>query len=162
MVAEVFAGIGAFSSMFNIAKSLRDMDNAIARNEAVSNLWEQIFTAQSRYAAAVEHIADLEKKLAAFETWDAEKQRYRLSEVSSGVFAYTLKPGMEQGQPAHMLCANCYDQGAKSALQETQELIMRRRVHLCPRCKTKLALGPPPPPTPVGQADMDYDPFTGR
>jgi hypothetical protein len=51
-----------------------------------------------------------------------EKARYQLREVNTGVFAYVPKQGMEQGEPFHMLCANCYERGEKSILQATQEL----------------------------------------
>ena len=162
VVGEVIAGISAFKTMFDIAKSMKDLDDTVKRNAAVSDLWEQIFAAQSRYSEAVERVAELEKKLASFETWNAEKQRYELREVSTGVFAYTLKSGMEQGQPQHMLCANCYDHGERSTLQETQELIMRRRVHICPNCNSKFAMGAQIPRSAPGQAITDYDPFTGR
>ena len=44
MVGEVFAGLSAFTSMFNIAKSMKDMNDAHIRNAAISVLWEHIFT----------------------------------------------------------------------------------------------------------------------
>lgn len=41
MVAEVFAGISAFKTMFDIAKAMKDMDDAVKRNAAVFDLGEQ-------------------------------------------------------------------------------------------------------------------------
>jgi hypothetical protein len=118
MVAEVFAGIGAFNSMFSIAKSPKDMNDVAVRNAAVSQLWEQIFTAQSRYSEAVEHIRELEAKLAKFETWESEKQRYTLKDVSGrGEFAYVIKSSEQRGEPTHAICARCYQQDKKSILQ---------------------------------------------
>ena len=151
MVAEVFAGIGAFKTMFDIAKAMKNMDDAVKRNAAVADLWEQIIAAQTRYTAAVEQIRDLEEKLAKVEAWEGEKHRYELREVSTGVFAYTPKDGMAQGEPFHMLCAKCYEHREKSILQATQELRKARRVHRCPRCKSEYEMtgGQRPVPPPV-------------
>ena len=120
MVAEVFAGISAFNSMFNIAKSIRDMDNTVARNAAISDLWEQIFAAQTRYAAAAEQVATLEKEVTGLKAWNTDKERYKLSAIRPGVVAFSLKEGMENGEPPHQLCASCYQGNFKSILtQET-------------------------------------------
>jgi predicted ferric reductase len=140
MVAEVFAGISAFNSMFNIAKSLKDMNNAAVRNAAISELWEQIFTAQSRYSAAVEQIRDLEKKLAEFETWEAEKKRYKLTDFGGGTFAYLLKPEAANGEPAHRICAHCYQDEHKSVLQFSAKSSGQDYFE-CLRCKTRQAFG---------------------
>jgi hypothetical protein len=118
----------------------------------------EAMTAQS---ALLERVRNLEEEKAKLETWNAEKTRYEFREVSTGVYAYTMKPGMEQGQPFHMLCANCYDNGKRSPLQATERLQSRRRLHACPQCKTDYAMeGVPRPAPPV--KDAGYDPFTGR
>ena len=45
MVGEVFAGIGALKTAFDIAKGLKDIDDATRRNAAVIELQEKILTA---------------------------------------------------------------------------------------------------------------------
>jgi hypothetical protein len=155
VVAEVFAGISAFSSMFNIAKSLKDMNDVAVRNAAVSELWEQIFAAQSRYSEAIERIRDLEKELSKFETWEAEKQRYELKEVAPGAFAYLPKESMRGAEPPHWLCANCYQAGKKRLLQAHRgdaSFIY----HKCQECSGEIRV--PKPPSPSRQAFAD----TGR
>lgn len=118
MVGELFAGISAFNSMFSIAKSIRDIDDTVKRNAAVADLWEQIIAAQTRYTAAIERVRELEEELRRFETWEAEKQRYKLIELRKGLFAYSLKEGMEGGEQPHHLCASCYQNGFKSLLKQ--------------------------------------------
>ena len=110
MVAEIFGGLSAFKTMFDLAKAIKDMDDTIKRNAAVADLWEQIFTAQARYTAAVDRVTELEEKLASFETWDAEKQRYELKQLvpTGPTFAYALKPDAQSGEPFHCICATCY------------------------------------------------------
>ena len=46
MVGEVFAGLQAIKTAFDIAKTLKDLDSATARNTAVIELQRQILTAQ--------------------------------------------------------------------------------------------------------------------
>src|SRR6266545_3168373 len=104
MVSEVIVGLGAFKTMLDIAKSLKNMNDTVTRNAAVADLWEQIISAQARYAAAIEQVGALEKEVAHFETWEAEKQRYDLVEIATGVFTFLLKPSMQAGQPAHCIC----------------------------------------------------------
>ena len=46
MVAEIFGGISAIKSALDIAKGLKDIDNAARRNAAVIELQEKILAAQ--------------------------------------------------------------------------------------------------------------------
>ena len=74
MVAEVFAGLGALKTAFDIAKGLKDIDDAARRNAAVIELQERILSAQQSQSALVERVHDLEKEVAGFEQWEAEKR----------------------------------------------------------------------------------------
>ena len=42
------------------------------------------------------------KETVELKDWNHEAERYQLAEISSGVFAYQLKPGMERGEPLHL------------------------------------------------------------
>jgi hypothetical protein len=61
MVAEVFAGLGALKTAFDIAKGLKDIDDTTRRNTAVIDLQEKILSAQQSQASLVESISNLEK-----------------------------------------------------------------------------------------------------
>jgi hypothetical protein len=87
MVGEAIAGLSAFGSMFNIAKSIKDMNDAVVRNQAVYELWEHIIAAQARYTEAVQKINELEAKISRFENWDAERERYVLTDFGGSTFA---------------------------------------------------------------------------
>ena len=135
MVAEVFAGLSAFNSMFSIAKSLKDMNDAVVRNAAIANLWEQILSAQSRYSEAVERIHELEKKLTKFETWEAEKKRYALRDISNrGELAYVVKAAELRGEPPHAICARCYQEEKKSILQRSGRGLEGQTYYRCLVC----------------------------
>lgn len=164
MVAEVITGLGAFKTMLDIAKSMKNMDDAVKRNTAVFDLGEQIIATQARYTAAVEQIRELKEKLAQFETWEREKQRYELTEVATGVFSLLLKPSMRSGQPPHCICAQCYEDRRKSILQITRNIYGSVTL-TCPRCKSEITAeeshpnypfkhdGTPPPDQSGGTGD---------
>ena len=57
-----------------------------------------------------------------------------------GNFAYALKNAMTASDPPHHICATCYEQGKKSVLQALPDLVMRHRMYLCSRCKTRIAI----------------------
>lgn len=136
MASELIVGLSAFKTMFDIAKSLKDMSDAVTRNAAVANLWEQILSTQARYAAAVQQISDLEKEVARFETWTADKQRYELKDVGLGSLAYAVKEGMRGTDPPHQICAACYQHGNKSILQPRD--IKQEKMLICSECKAQI------------------------
>lgn len=137
MVAEVFAGIGAFGSMMDIVKTLKDMDSAVARNAAVIELQDKIFAAQVAQSSLLERIGELERKIAGFEKWEAEKQRYELVALYDGALAYVVKEVMQGTEPVHYICATCYQTDQKSVLQGTTWHLGEHSLE-CPVCKTKV------------------------
>lgn len=68
MVSEVFAGLGAFKTMLDMAKALKDINDATIRNGAIIELQEKILTAREAQSALLERIGELEEKVAGFET----------------------------------------------------------------------------------------------
>jgi hypothetical protein len=140
MVAEVYAGFSAFKVMFDMAKGLKDINDAAIRNGAVIELQEQILSAQSAQAALVERVGELEKEVAGFKEWDAEKKRYQLTEVGPRVFTYVMKPEASGTEPSHWICASCYQNGKKSVLQGS-ESAMSGWMHTCLACDLEIRTG---------------------
>jgi hypothetical protein len=133
MAAEIIAGLGALKTAFDMAKGLKDIDNAVSRNAAVIELQEKILTAQQAQSTLVERVNELEKTVAGFEKWDTEKEKYDLKEIYPHNFAYEIKPNARGSQPAHLICATCYENGKKVILQSSSY------VHLsCPACNTQV------------------------
>jgi len=145
MVAEVFAGIGALKTAFDIAKGLKDIDDASRRNAAVIELQEKILSAQQSQSALVERVHDLEKEVAGFEKWEAEKQRYKLTDFGSNSFAYALKPEAANGEPPHRICPNCFEKRQKAILQFRFVSANRRERWKCTGCDTDFEFGHPQP-----------------
>lgn len=142
MVGEAIAGLRAFKIMFDIAKAMKNMDDSVKRNLAISELGEQIIAAQTRYTAAIQEVSELKEQLARLETWNAEKQRYELKAFGTG-FAYVLKPESAGGEPPHQICANCYNRGKKSFLakspsNQASQILGTNRTYDCPECRAKI------------------------
>jgi hypothetical protein len=94
----------------------------------------------------VEHVRELEKEMTDLKAWNADKKRYKLTDVGPGLTAYTLKKGMENGEVPHNLCASCYQNGKKSILQPETRFPGRCDVLACHRCGSALYLSGGPDP----------------
>jgi Zn finger protein HypA/HybF involved in hydrogenase expression len=135
MAGEVLAGLSAVKAAFDLAKGLKDINDATTRNAAVIELQEQILTAQAAQSSLIERIRELEKEVTRLEAWETEKQRYTLTEVGTGAFALVVRPSMQGTEPTHCICADCYERSEKSILQMVGNAYGSVTLR-CPRCKT--------------------------
>jgi hypothetical protein len=133
MAAEVLMGIGALKSAFDLTKGLKDIDDRVRLNDARMELQEKILEAQQAQASLLERIGALEKELASFEKWDAEKENYQLTTIAADTFAYARKPAADSSVPLHFICANCYEDRKKRILQRADAAHVA-----CPDCKVRL------------------------
>jgi hypothetical protein len=140
MVGEVAAGLASLKSAFDLARGLKDMNDAALRNAAVIDLQEKILTAQQAQAALVDRIGDLENQVAGFEAWDRQKQRYQLEKLPPSVFVYSLKPSMAEGEPPHYICAKCYERRKRSILHGSGKEQGIETFH-CRECDSKFYVG---------------------
>jgi hypothetical protein len=94
MVAELFAGLSAFKTMFDLAKGLKDINEAATRNAVAVELQEKILAAQIHQSTLIEQVSSLEAEVAHLKDWEAEKQKYQLTELRAGggIFAYSKQP----------------------------------------------------------------------
>jgi hypothetical protein len=134
MVGEALAGLSALKTAFDLAKGLKDITDVANRNAAVIELQEKILTAQSAQASLVERISELEEKVAGFETWDAEKKRYVLTDMGLGTLVYALKDEETSVEHAHCICTACFQHRKRSILQPDSEGWYRGLKR--PECKT--------------------------
>lgn len=141
MAAELMTGLAIFKSLFDTAKGLKDLNDATIRNAVSIELQEKILAAQQQQAALIQRVGELEKEMASFEAWQAEKKRYHLTDFGEGTFAYLLKSEMGNGEPSHRLCATCYEQGKKSILQTQGRDSFSRENAYCHLCKVIYPLG---------------------
>lgn len=144
MVVEINAAVQSLrvlGDLIQANKSLRNFSElAAAAYEVNAKLMAAVavaLAAQEKQAALTQRIGELEKEVMELKDWNREAQRYQLTEVAPRAFAYHLKPGMEHGEPAHLLCANCFAKKEKSIIQGVTGAYQTRD-YKCFSCKTTL------------------------
>lgn len=146
-LGSIQSAIGSLQVAGNMAKALIGLQNAAAIKAKTIELQEAILSAQSgalnamsEQSALLDRIRDLEEEVACMKTWNAEKQRYQLTNIGAGQLVYALKEQEGTGEPPHMLCANCYNRGEKSILQSETRNPGRHKVLFCqnPNCEAEL------------------------
>lgn len=152
VVTEAITGLGAIKSAFDMAKALKDINDATIRNSAVIELQEKILAAREAQTTLLAKIEELERKVSAFEKWDVEKTEYELTEIFDKTFAYAMKPAARGSQPEHLVCAACFEQRKKVILQRSDSARL-----MCPECKTRIRFGSPTRPT----VTTRYNPHRG-
>lgn len=146
-IASLRSATGNLQVATNIISSFSKLKLTPDLQKQVMELQQVILTAlssaleaQRDELAMLERVRSLETQVAKHEAWEAEKQRYELTELPPGVFVYSLKPTMANGEHPHQICERCYQEGKKSILQKTEP--SNGLHHLkCSRCNTDLRVG---------------------
>ena len=125
MAIEFSKAIGLITSITSAAKRLADAREEVKVNEVaiqlqgiVLDLQSEMMMIQSDYQNILRSREDLGKKLIEMEGWDKERARYHLEKVggSWSGFVYALNVKNPSVEPAHWLCAHCYEDKKKSIL----------------------------------------------
>lgn len=140
--SSIQGAIAGLQTAGNMAKALVDIHDASVVKAKVSELQSAILAAQSSALSAhseqfalLERVRDLETQIKEMEAWAGEKKRYQLTEVGQkGAFVYALKEGDDSTEPPHKICANCYNHGQKSVLQEEIRVPGMAYVLVCHNC----------------------------
>jgi hypothetical protein len=147
-ITDIGGALSSLKAAKDIAEAMVGLRDAAAFQEKRIELQSKILDAQERMLAAqdertalVERTRALEREVARFKAWDAEKQRYELKRWGHGAFAYVLKGSEAGGEPIHALCTACYDRGVKSRLQANGDPVVSRHAWDCPTCKFSLKAG---------------------
>ena len=113
-------------------------------NEKILAAQESAIASRDYQSTLLNQIRDLEKHIAELEAWDAEAETYQLADVGkfgvTGKFAYAPKQGTHTSEPAHLLCAQCYQERHKSILQSQQMSSPLAEVLICNRCAAVIYL----------------------
>ncbi len=157
MYAEISAAIQSAKVLGDLVRAAHGLANY---NEFVTAVYEinaklmqatgVALASQDKQSSLASRVAELENQLRELENWKSESQRYQLTRFAFGSYAYSLKPGMENTEPPHYLCATCMNQRKKSILQPSSEAFLR-----CSLCHDKIQTSHL---TPV-RIESDYNPF---
>lgn len=115
------SGLSAFSGLVGLARGLKDINDAVVRNDAIYELTSKLLDAQQEYATLLKRVGELEAKLAQFENWESEKQRYELKKHGNAL-AYALKEGVNPPEHPHFICPDCYQHRKKTIVQEERRI----------------------------------------
>ncbi len=144
-LGSIQAAIGGLQAAGNIAKSMINIRDATALQSKTIELQQAILaaqdsalTAKSAQASLIDRISDLEEEVARMKAWDAEKDRYELTDLGNGKFAYSLKEQTDSTEPSHKICANCYNHNEKSILQSETRNPGRINVLVCHNCDAEI------------------------
>lgn len=119
-------------------KTIADVQaKSVELNEKIIAAQNHIFAAQASQSALISKVSELEKEIADIKAWDETKQQYALTTTRGGSFAYALKKERNPTEPAHWICANCYQDCKKSILQSGQ-IVLRIRHYKCHRCDSEI------------------------
>jgi len=132
MYAEISAAIQSAKALGELVKAAHGLANY---NEFVTAVYEVnaklmdatavALASQEKQSSLVNRVAELENELREIKHIEADLQRYQLTGFPFGGYAYSIKPGMDNGEPHHYLCATCMNQRKKSILQPSGQGFLR-------------------------------------
>ena len=137
-MAGLASSLKAMSDLVQSAIGLRDAgvlhSKIIELQGSIMAAQAAALSAQQQQFSMGERIRALEQENTNLEAWGDQKERYELIELTDGVFAYSLKQQAREGEPAHVICANCYGDRTRSIVQEEVRNPGRVHVKYCPHC----------------------------
>ncbi|MCB1540215.1 MAG: hypothetical protein KDJ25_04985 [Rhodoblastus sp.] len=145
MITSIAAALSSIKTIKDMAEAAVTLHDAQATQEqrlkfqqVILDAQNALFSANEERSTLIDEIASLKKKIAEFENWKADAERYELKPADgSDVLTYQLKATMEHGEPAHHLCPNCFQQRQKSILVKEQTSVGRRTLLVCKRCNSE-------------------------
>ena len=157
-LTAIAQALGAFKAMKDISQAMIGLRDASAFRERQIEFQQRIIDAQSaislmqeEHSTLITKISDLEKELVRLETWDTDKQKYEMKQLTrkASNIAYTIKPNAQGSEPFHCICAACYQNIIISILQFLKVTVMGSNQHTlkCPVCMTEIQTESWPPPS---------------
>lgn len=123
---------GVLTSLHMTAKALEAAidarDNAKAKESLIQftdriiELQNLILSSQADQARLASDVEELKQECMRLKSWDAERAKYTLTEIASGVFAYVENDNVKPFNNTHKLCCSCFEKGIKSTLQSVPTL----------------------------------------
>lgn len=145
-ITELSAVFSSLTAARDIAKGIVSLNSETEKNQAVIEIQQILLDAQAaaleaqqRQSELQHRIDQLEKIIENHDSWENDKDRYRLAEFSDGCHAYVLKEGMENSEPQHKLCVKCWSDGVKSILITKTKHSVGEKVR-CQNCKEEFTL----------------------
>jgi hypothetical protein len=134
--------VQALGGLLKAANGLANYNEIVAKVSEVNSKLMQAnavaLTSQEKQSSLVSQVHELESQIKALKDWKDEAEKYEVREVSTGVFAFLEIGFAGKLQSAQKLCANCFNQGRKSLLQQQHVEVGRQLSLLCHRCEASV------------------------
>lgn len=147
--AEFGTVLSSLKSAADIARAMTEIRDATTVQTKAFELTREIIAAQQGTLSALAaqqsllvELRELKDKIAQFEAWDSEKQRFELVDHGCGTYTRVLKADFANGEPKHQICAQCFEKGKKGLLQSRGRFHGREKVS-CMLCEHEVMLGCP-------------------
>jgi rubrerythrin len=127
---DIVAGIASLKSEVEVNQVKVELQRALI--EAFGALSE----AQHAQAGKEQELEALRKEIQQLLDWSEERKKYALTAIAGGAFAYMPRSAEATGEPAHWLCASCFDGGRRSIMQPIGSM-NGDATWQCPSCKSK-------------------------
>lgn len=88
-----------------------------AMQKEIAALYEEIVVTKQAYVALYDALLELQQKEKKAQTFKAEAARYAMTKTELGSTVFSLRPAYAGDEPAHDLCATCFQNEVKSILQ---------------------------------------------
>jgi hypothetical protein len=148
-MAAIAGAASALKNAYDISKAalgLRDaaliQSKILEMQREISSALSSAITAQTDQMTMLQRIGALEKEVADFETWNAEKERYELKSLGYDCFAYMLKPEARAAEPPHWICAHCFRNRRTAEIIQNAMIRGEGQRHVCPLCKNRVDPSP--------------------
>jgi|GEM_PF-1685128 len=133
---QAAAGIGKVAvDLTSATDATKRQGQLMEFQQALIGLNSMVASVQQQNATLLHQKNDLESQLKQMKDWEAEKQRYQLVSPFRGVPVFALKEAMSNGEHAHYLCANCFQNGKRSFLAHAKTKDGGRVTLVCSACR---------------------------
>jgi hypothetical protein len=131
---SISIALTSLKSAGEILKSLNSLRTDSKVRNLVIELQNQILEAQRSALLAQEEQNQIRRELAEVRSWETEAARFRLTEISSGVFVYAVRPEAKGDEPDHWLCPICFSHKKKAILQWSNTDGLNKKTFHCQGC----------------------------
>lgn len=109
---------GSASAVKAVVELVRKPNPDLVEIKAIAvDAIDKLMEAKTAQMMQQDKLLELENQIRKRDRFQQESQRYALTKTELGGFVYTLKPDDPSGEPAHDICAACFEREIKSVLQ---------------------------------------------
>lgn len=158
MIAELTQSFALLKTASDLVKGFNSMQKEIAVGDIKIELNNIILALQAntsslneKYNSLVYRKDELEKEIANLKDFKSQKDKYVLSEITTGVIAYIPKDEKDRVSSNHWFCQNCLDNSQTFCIYQVKGKHSMDIDYHCPACKNQFTTKNPdyinkPPP----------------